>query len=75
VAYEDIILDLYSFADKCMAGDFDISSDPDIFLDLNEGANLTVVADRTAIEIHERKDSHIFAQLHIWSDSAKLSIP
>ena len=50
---EDVVLNRDSFADEGVAGDFAVFSDPGILLDFNEGADLRIGSDFTAVEVDE----------------------
>src|SRR6266436_7322453 len=48
---ENAILNIDTFTDKRVTGDFAILSNSGVFLNFDEGANLCVIADFTAVEV------------------------
>src|SRR5258708_6483738 len=72
VAYENIILNGHSFADKSMAADFAMFADLGVLLDLHKRAYLRLIADLATIEIDEFGELYVFSQLHIGSDALML---
>lgn len=69
VANKYIIFDGNAFADKGMTGDLDISSDPGIFLNLDECPNLGIVPNFTSIEVDEGEDLDIIAEFDVRRDA------
>ncbi len=51
MADENAILNIDTFTDKRVTGDFAILSNSGVFLNFDEGANLCVIADFTAVEV------------------------
>src|SRR5688572_8721544 len=58
---EHVILDRHAFADKSMAGNFDMPTNFRPLLDLDEGADLRIITDFTPVEINEVIDGHLLA--------------
>src|SRR5207237_1285299 len=63
----DLVLDGDAFADEAVRGDFAASANAGVFLDLDEGADLGVVADGAAVEVDEGSvvDLHPLAKLDV----------
>ena len=53
MADEDLVLDRHAFADEGVGGDLAANADMAVLLDLDEGADLRSVTDRTPVQIHE----------------------
>src|SRR6267143_761260 len=66
---EAVVLDGHSFADEGVAGNLAVLAEPGILLDFDEGADLGVVADFTAVEVDELRQDDPFAQLDVGSDA------
>jgi hypothetical protein len=65
VADEYLVLDRHTLADKSMAGDLAPFADACILLNLDERADLALIANLTAIQIDEFREFHAFAHLHV----------
>jgi hypothetical protein len=69
---EDVIFNLHAFADERMAGNLDVVPDNGILLNLNEGADLGIIANRASIKIDECENLCILAQLYIRCNTAEI---
>ena len=61
-------LDGNAFADEGMARDLAAIADPRALLNLDERADLCLVADLAAVEVDEGKDPNVSAQLNVRSE-------
>jgi hypothetical protein len=65
VSDEDLVFDCDAVADERVALDLAVRADDCASLDLDEGTDASVVADFAAVQIGERKNHHIFAELDV----------
>src|SRR5690606_13698658 len=70
VADEDLVLHDHALAHEAVRGDLAARADRGVLLDLDEGPDPGVVADRAAVEVHERRvrDPHVLAEPHAVAD-------
>ena len=52
-ADEDLVLDRHALADERVGGDIAADADMAVFLDLDDGADLRSVTDRTPVQTHQ----------------------
>jgi hypothetical protein len=69
VANEDLILDRHAVTDERVALDFATRTDDRASLDLDIRTNASVVADLAAVQIRERINDHVFAELDVGDQS------
>ena len=69
VTDEDVVFDGDAFANKGMAGNLAIAADGGILLDLDECANLGVIADLAAVQVDELGELDVLAQLYVRCDT------
>jgi len=62
---EDAIADGHSFTDKRVALDLAVGSYLHASLDLDDRANPSAIPDTTAVQVGERSDMHLLAELDI----------
>ena len=67
---EHLVLDGHALADEGVALDLAAGADPRATLDLDEGTDPRLVADRAAVEIGERADDDIDAEIDVVQQSA-----
>ena len=70
MADEDVVLDRHAFADEGVGGDLAVPADEGALLDLDEGPDLGIVADRAAVEVDEGENLDVLAQLDVGRDPA-----
>ena len=66
---EDVVLDGHAFTDEAVAGDLAVLSDSGPFLYFDERPYFGVVADFTAIEVHEVLDLYVVPKFYVRGDS------
>src|SRR3974390_1558973 len=66
---KDVVLDRHAFAYERMTGDLAPLADRGILLYFNERADLCAVPNRAAVQVDERRQFHVLAQLHVGSNS------
>src|ERR1700760_1332447 len=71
---ENIVLDLHTFANECVARDLYVFPDRGILLNLDKHPNFGVVADRTAVEVYEAEEAHILPEPHVACDAAEVGL-
>ena len=74
VTDENIVLDLHTFANESVAGDLYVSPYRGILLNLDERPDLAVVADRTAVQVHEGEKAHVLPEPHVGCDAAEVGV-
>jgi hypothetical protein len=65
VAYEDLVLNLDTAADKAVTLDFAARAYNSVTLDLDERAHTRVVADAASIKVRERRDGDVLAEVDL----------
>jgi hypothetical protein len=73
VTNKHVIFDPDTFTDKRMARDLHVFTNNRILLNLDECADLAVVANRAAVKVDESEDAYVFTETHVRSDPAKFS--
>jgi hypothetical protein len=69
MADENVILDRDALANKGVARDFAPLADRCVFLDLNEGADLGLIANLASVEVDELGQSYILTKLYVRCDA------
>jgi hypothetical protein len=69
MAYEDIVLDSYTFTNERVAGDLAVGPYKSVFLDLYEGSHLGIIPDGAPVEIYKVEDFHSLPNPDIGSDT------
>lgn len=64
---EDTVAKIHAAADEAVTGDFAVTANADIFLDLNECADSGSVTDRASVEINEVRlvNDHVLPESYV----------
>jgi hypothetical protein len=65
VTDENIVLDGYAFADKCVAGNLAVFADPGTFLYLYKCTDFGVVVNFASVKIHKFVYIDVFTELYV----------
>jgi hypothetical protein len=68
VADKNVIFNIHALTDERVRGDLAVLTNPGVLLNLDKRANLGVISDFAAVQVHEIKDLDVFAKLHRWGD-------
>lgn len=71
MADEYVVLDRDAFANKAMAGDFAIFSNPYVLLDFDKSPDFRVFPDVAAVKVDELRQFDAAGQFHVWSNRAE----